>query len=62
MEDWKENESLHDEEEDGVKRQLTIPDNLGRMIEEVTREELEQELHRKIKLREKDLKEKEDSA
>ena len=62
LEDWKENESLHDEEEDGLKRQLTIPDNLGRMIEEVTREELEQELHRKIKLREKDLKEKEDSA
>lgn len=29
------------------------------MIEEVTREELEQELHRKIKLREQDLKENE---
>ena len=31
------------------------------MIEEVTREELEQELHRKIKLREQDLKENETS-
>ena len=51
-----------EQKEDGLKKQLTIPDNLDRMIEEVTREELEQELHRKIKLREQDLKEKEDSA
>lgn len=47
------------EENDGLKKQLTIPENLGHMIEEVTREELEQELHRKIKLREQDLKENE---
>ena len=49
------------EEKDGLKKQLTIPENLGHMIEEVTREELEQELHRKIKLREQDLKENETS-
>ena len=49
------------EENDGLKKQLTIPENLGHMIEEVTREELEQELHRKIKLREQDLKENETS-
>ena len=36
------------EENDGLKKQLTIPENLDHMIEEVTREELEQELHRKI--------------
>ena len=30
------------------KKQLTIPENLDRMIEEVTRQELEQEFHRKI--------------
>ena len=47
------------EENDGLKKQLTIPENLDHMIEEVTREELEQELHRKIKLREQDLKENE---
>ena len=47
------------EENDGLKKQLTIPENLGHMIEEVTREELEQELHKKIKLREQDLKENE---
>ena len=47
------------EENDGLKKQLTIPENLSHMIEEVTREELEQELHRKIKLREQDLKENE---
>ena len=45
-----------DEEEDRLKKQLTIPENLDRMIEEVTKEELEQELHRKIKLKEKDIK------
>ena len=32
------------EENDGLKKQLTIPENLDHMIEEVTREELEQEL------------------
>ena len=47
------------EENDSLKKQLTIPENLDHMIEEVTREELEQELHRKIKLREQDLKENE---
>ena len=31
------------EENDGLKKQLTIPENLGHMIEEVTREELEQD-------------------
>ena len=51
--------SEEQEENDGLKKQLTIPENLGHMIEEVTREELEQELHRKIKLREQDLKENE---
>lgn len=49
------------EENDSLKKQLTIPENLDHMIEEVTREELEQELHRKIKLREQDLKENETS-
>ena len=29
------------EENDGLKKQLTIPENLGHMIEEVTREELD---------------------
>ena len=51
-----------DEEEDRLKKQLTIPENLDRMIEEVTKEELEQELHRKIKLKEKDIKGQEPSA
>ena len=32
------------EENDGLKKQLTIPENLDHMIEEVTREELEKEL------------------
>ena len=44
------------EENDGLKKQLTIPENLGHMIEEVPREELEQELHRKIKRKEKKIK------
>ena len=41
--------------EEDLKKQFTIPDNLGERIEEVTKEELEQELHKKIKLREKDI-------
>lgn len=45
-----------------AKKQLTIPEDLDRKIEKVTKEELEQELHRKIKLRENDLKEQETSA
>ena len=57
------NEDFHiDDEEDRLKKQLTIPEDLDRMIEKVTKEELEQELHRKIKLKEKDLKEKEAAA
>ena len=50
------------DEEDWLKKQLTIPEDLDRMIEKVTKEELERELHRKIKLREKDLKEQRASA
>lgn len=41
--------------EEYLKKQFTIPDNLGERIEKVTKEELEQELHKKIKLREKDI-------
>ena len=47
---------------ESLKKQLTIPENLDRMIEEVTREELEQELHRKIKLKETYMKEQEKPA
>ena len=50
-EERKEDEDT-DTEQEQLKKQLTIPENLGRMIEEVTRQELEQELHRKIKLKE----------
>lgn len=58
-----ENEDFHiDDEEEWLKKQLTIPEDLDRMIEKVTKEELEQELHRKIKLREKELKTQETSA
>ena len=41
--------------EEDLRKQFTIPDNLGERIEKVTKEELEQELHKKIKLREKDI-------
>ena len=51
QEEKKENEDT-DTEQEQLKKQLTIPENLGRMIEEVTRQELKQELHRKIKLKE----------
>ena len=51
QEEKKENEDT-DTEQEQLKKQLTIPENLDRMIEEVTRQELEQELHRKIKLKE----------
>ena len=50
-EERKEDEDT-DTEQEQLKKQLTIPENLDRMIEEVTRQELEQELHRKIKLKE----------
>ena len=45
-------EPVLEEDQEQLKKQLTIPENLDRMIEEVTRQELEQELHRKIKLKE----------
>ena len=50
-EERKEDEDT-DTEQEQMKKQLTIPENLDRMIEEVTRQELEQEFHRKIKLKE----------
>lgn len=40
-EERKEDEDT-DTEQEQVKKQLTIPENLDRMIEEVTRQELEQ--------------------
>ncbi len=45
-EERKEDEDT-DTEQEQLKKQLTIPENLDRMIEEVTRQELEQELHRR---------------
>lgn len=41
--------------EEDLRKQFTIPDNLREQIEKVTKEELEQELHKKIKLREEDI-------